>query len=188
MIGEQPSARTKITLVKIKGGMTCELVCLGEEPLGFRVHWLSTRSFMCPGVDCVACYAGLGSRWVGMMPVRWSSRQSEGVHVGILEGTASTFERSAGLLRMHGYDSHLGVRCIASRTRDRGCLRLEPFEPDEEGWREVKEFPAWLLLDAMATLYGLPSCPEGLDRGDWECTAIPQAGRMIRCAVPKAMA
>jgi len=188
MIGEMPSSRTKVQVLKVRGGSAMEVVPIVREPLGVHVHWLGVRSFMCPGRECPACFAAVGSRWAGFLPVRWKVQQSAAVHVGILELTGGTFERVQGLLRMVGLRDMLGVKTRASRGRDRGPLRLEPLIESVDDVDEVKEFPGWMLRDAIATLYGLPSCPEGLSGGDWEAIAIPHAVKLIRVALPRALA
>ncbi len=188
MIGEMPSSRTKITIVKVKGGMRVEVVCLAERPLGFFVHWLATRSFMCPGIDCPACFAAVGNRWVGMLPVRYSVPHSEDTHVGVLELTAGTMERLRGLCQMEGIDTLAGLSCVATRRADRSSLLLEPARDGLVSAELKKVFPEWLLLDAMATLYALPSCPKGMTRSEWEVTAIPKAKQLVRVALPRAVA
>lgn len=188
MIGEMPSTRSKLTILKVKGGMRVEVVLLSAEPLGFNVHWLGTRSYMCPGVDCPACFAAVGSRWAGMQPVRWFNEKHRDGYVGVLEFTGGTYERLAGLQKMLGLQTLLGVPCRVTRSRDRAVLRVEPTIEDQDGVRDVKAFPQWLLLDAMATLYGLPSCPDGLAKSEWETLAVPRAAQMIRVALPRALA
>ncbi len=103
MIGEKLSRRTKIALLKVKGGMSCEVVCLADEPLGFRVHWLGKRSFMCPGVDCAADFAGVGSRWWG---------------VATRDGPPGALRVSvAGARSWHGRGSDTLAHYARSRTR-----------------------------------------------------------------------
>jgi hypothetical protein len=64
---------------------------------------------------------------------------------------------------------------------------VEPRVDSEVKAVEVREFPSWLLLDAMATLYGLPACGEGESQADWEVAAVPRAVQLIRLALPRAV-
>lgn len=187
MIGEMPSKRTKMPLLKVRGGMQIEIVSLCREPLGFHSHWLGTRSYMCPGIDCPACFAAVGTRWVGFMPVSYKVGQEETARVGVLELTAGAYDAMAGLTRMLGLKNLFGVRFSASRRSKRASLRVEPLDSVDSVPIKVQEFPEHLLLDAMATLYGLPSCPDELDRASWEALAIPKATAMIRQALPRAL-
>lgn len=188
MLGEKPSARTKMPLLKVCGGHEMEFVCVAREALGVHIHWLATRTFMCPGVDCAACFATIGTRWVGFLPVRWKAAHEKSLHTSVLELACGTHDRLEGLQRMLGLESLLGVRCCASRTRDRASLRVEPITENAADVVRVKEFPEWLLMDAMATLYNLPSCQEGFTRAKWEELAVPRAAQMIRTALPRVLA
>lgn len=187
MIGEMPRTRTKMPILKIKGGMSVKVLPLVKEPIGFHSHWLGTRSFMCPGVNCPACFAAVGTRWVGFLPVRWFNELGGDSHVSVLELTAGSYERLEGLRKMMGHGSLLSMLCDVSRARNRSVLVLEPMDADQECERATKPFPEWLLLDAIATLYGLPACADGSSRSDWEKLAVPRAIQLIRVALPKAL-
>lgn len=186
MIGELPGSRTKMHVLKVRGGEQMTVVGLAKEPLGFHTHWLGTRSFMCPGVDCVACLNCVGSRWVGWLPVRWLEKDAEIYHVSILELALGTYDRLNETLRSFSLSSVVGVPCRASRTRNRASLRLDPLISHSSELVEVDEFAEWLLLDVLSTLYGLPSCPEGLGKSSWEAVAIPRAATMVRIAMKRA--
>lgn len=168
--------------------MRSEFVCVATDVVGFSVHWLGNRSYMCPGVGCPACFSAVGARWLGILPIRWSVPQSDDVRYGFLELSSGTYERFDSLRRMLALKSFLGLPAVASRSRDRSSLRCEPGISDRSELIEVKAMPDWMARDAIATLYSLPSCHEEMSVQDWEAAAMPKAMQLIRVALPRAVA
>lgn len=180
MIGERYEDRTRLKVVKIKGGMTCEFVSRREEPLGFITHWVAGGNYMCPGEECPACKVALGGRWVGVLPIR--VLQADTLRpTQLLEFTGSSWARLLGLARMDGGGSFVGRVCQASRRRDRSALLCEP--AGESDYRKVTPLPEWVLLDAIATLYGLPRCLEDMTAESWTEAARSRAMQRLVTAV-----
>lgn len=179
MIGELPTVRAKLPVLKIKAGMRAEFVVLSDSVLGFTSHWLGARSYMCPGEDCVACTQGLGARWNGFLVVK--VLLPGGSRMMLLELSAGCFDRFIGLVRMEGFGSMAGLSCSAGRTRARGALVIEPIRATGEEFGAL--VPAIRGWEAIATLYGLPApvAGEGLEK--WEGAAAPAARRLVELAV-----
>jgi hypothetical protein len=180
MIGERYERRTRLRVLKVKGGMVLDLVARRSEPLGHITHWVGRANYMCPGEGCPACMAAIGGRWVGVLPVRVLCgevlRPTQ-----LLELTGSAWARLDGLLRMDGQRELIGTRLHVSRRRDRDAILLDP---DVDGDRfNVKVFPDWALLDALATLYHLPRCLEGWDAATWSEAAKEKAFARLEVAV-----
>lgn len=187
MIGEQPTSRTKIQVIKVRGGSSLKAVVCCEEPLTFFVHWLGTRSFMCPGVDCAACFAGVGAKWLGLLGVRYEIPHAERAPFGVLELTSAAYERLLGLARLEGEAQLYKMVVEFSRRSKRSSLAAEPCEIPSLQAVVKRPVPEWYLLDGAATLYGLPSCREGMSLADWQAAAIPRSAQLIRAALPAAV-
>lgn len=178
MIGEMPQTRVKLPVLKIKAGMRVDVVIASEQVLGFVVHWLGGRSYMCPGDECEACAQHLGGRWNGFFVVR--VKLPEGRRVALLEVSPGSFDRLAGLCRMEGRSTYAGMRCICSRSKARAPLVIDPVDvTGEEESPLVSSFRAW---EAVSTLYQLPALAPGETLGAWEARAIPAARRLVELA------
>lgn len=187
MLGEKPSTRTKLPVLKIRGGMSSELVSASPDVLSFHTHWLGTRSYMCPGVDCPACFAGVGAKWLGLLGVRVPVPHTVHWTVHVLELTSMAYQKLLGLSRMCDCESLLGFHFAASRRSKKSTLGFEPLEQTGLPGAAMRVLPAWALLDAAATLYGLPSAPQSLSREEWEASAVPRAAQLLRAAIPDSL-
>ena len=187
MIGERPSLRTKLPVVKVKPGGSLEVVIVSEEPMTFHAHWLGDRSYMCPGVDCPACFAGVGARWHGFVCVRWSLPHGSARPMGLLELTETAYNRLDGLRRMFDLGNLYGLGAVLERRTKKSPMRAEPLDDVKRAVDGGKPVPFWVLIDAVATLYGLPACPGGEFVDGWERAAVPRASQLIRSALPLAV-
>jgi len=178
MIGEVPVKRVRLGVLKVRSGMVAEGVIVVRQVLGFHVHWLLKRSYMCPGAQCAACFAGVGARWNGFVVVRADVGNAH--ELRLLELSATGFERLAGLVRMQGWPDLAGVRFRAARSRAKGVLMVEPVTRDDSlAGKVVSEIRAW---EAVATLYGLPTPVEGESLAFWESRARDSAARLVAIA------
>jgi len=178
MIGEVPVKRVRLGVLKVRSGMAAEGVIVVRQVLGFNVHWLLNRSYMCPGEGCAACFAGVGARWNGFLVVRVDLGNAQ--ELRLLELSATGFERLAGLVRMEGWPDLAGVRFRAARSRAKGVLLVEPVARDESlAGKVVSEIRAW---EPVATLYGLPSPMEEESLALWEFRARGAAAALVAIA------
>ncbi len=183
MFTDQHVCRTKLPILKVQPNSTMEVVALRQRPLGLDTHWIGSRSFLCPERDCLACARGIGSRWVALLPVKVISNGRPAAVVCLLEFSTGSFDRLFGLMRMESCDSLCGYKLRLERRSKRSGLIAEPlFEADQI---ETPAFPDWLLVDAIATLYGLPSCIEGTSADDWSEHVNESAARLVRLAVER---
>jgi len=182
MIGEVPVKRVCLGVLKIKCGMTCEGFVALREVLGFNVHWLLGRSYMCPGEDCAACFAGVPSRWNGFLVVR--ARVGHATEMRLLELSSAAYERFAGLVRMEGWPDLAGVHFTAVRSRAKASLYVEPLDRDED--RAAKALSPLRCWEAVACLYGLPVPRPDESLEEWEVRARSAAGRLVAFASEKA--
>ena len=102
MIGEKYDSRTRLAVLKVRAGQRFRVLLLREEPLGLIVHWLGTCSVLCPGVDCPACMASTGARWVGVLPCRLHGEDGSRRTV-LVEFSGDSWARLGGLLRLEGW-------------------------------------------------------------------------------------
>jgi len=183
MIGELPSVRVKLPVLKVRVGQSCRIVLASESVCGFQVHWLDNRSYMCPGDGCEACAHSLGSRWNGFFVVRVDL--VEGRRVMLLEVSPGCFDRLHGLATMEGFSGLAGLECLVSRPKARGGLVIDPV--DARVFKELPLVPAAKAWDAIGTLYGLPAMAPGESLEEWEARARAAAARLVvhalrRCA------
>jgi len=164
MIGERYEQRTRLAVLKVRVGTGFRVSLLRGEPLGHIVHWLGKGSFLCPGVRCPACLASTGARWVGLMPCRLHGADGSRRTV-LVEFSGDAWARLAGLLRFEGVDCGVGVEVELSRKSMRGGLIAEGVLCGEA--EKVRPLADWVLVDALATLYGLPRCLEGWGPEEW---------------------
>lgn len=181
MIGEKPERRTKLAVLKVIGGRQTKVVVACDDVIGFSVHWLGGRSYMCAGDLCPACLADVGSRWNGCLVVRWS--QGAASRLMLLELSASAWDRFFGLVRMEGWSKLNGLAVSISRARAKSPLILDPIG-FLDGPRP-EPVVVWRMLDAVATLYGLPSAREGEGADDWSDRAAPAAARLLQLAIAR---
>jgi hypothetical protein len=71
----------------------------------------------------------------------------------------------------------VGVTFQVTRGRQRGGVVMEPVE--EAGREVTRALPDHVLLDAMATLYGLPRCVVGMGSEEWTTAARPRAHELV---------
>lgn len=183
MLGENPVSRTKLPVLKVRGGSDAKVTIASGSVVGFCVHWLAHRSYMCGGEGCPACLADVGGRWNGVLVVRWQRGAVR--RLLLLEVSASTWERFFGLCRMEGWGSLVGLEVHCTRERPKSPLVLDPLG-FVEGERAAG-VASWRILDAVATLYGLPSAREGESAEDWQERAQPAAHRLIELALRREM-
>lgn len=164
MIGEKYEQRTRLGVLKVRSGEKYRVILLRDEALGHIVHWLGKCSVLCPGVGCPACLAAIGARWIGVMPCRLLGADGSRRPV-LVEFSGESWAMLAGLLRMEGREAALGAVCVLTRRRSRGGLIATPVPEAEE--ESVRAVPDGVLLDAMATLYGLPRCMPEWDTQKW---------------------
>lgn len=174
MIGEQYERRTRLKVLKVRGGEVYEVAARRNEPLGFITHWVGRANYMCPGERCPACMDAIGARWVGMLPVVHLQGGTRAKTV-LLELTGSAWTRLDGLLRMDGGTALIGVPLRVQRRKNREALILDPSLDVER--EKIREFPDWALLDAIGTLYHLPRCLE-----DWDAATWTAAARDVACS------
>lgn len=178
MIGEKYECRTRLKVWKVRAGQRFRVQLMRDEPLGHIVHWLGKCSVLCPGERCPACMAGVGARWVGVMPCRLHGADGL-VGTVLVEFSGDAWARTAGLLRAEGFMDNCGVVLELSRGRSRTGLVADPDCLPSEVVRV--EMADWVLLDAIATLYGLPRCLEGWTSERWSEEVCEQAqGRVQR--------
>lgn len=180
MVGEKFEKRTRLAVFKVGPGQRFRVEFLRLEALGFIVHWLGAASYLCCGEKCPACFASLGGRWVGVMPSRLLSA-SNSPRVGLLEFSGDSWARCTGIA---GFEGMFGVRDChweISRERSRSGLVADPIEPREAC--KTRIMPDWMLLDSLATLYGLPRCVESMSVEDWEAMVKPHASAKLQRAV-----
>jgi hypothetical protein len=164
MIGERYEQRTRLAVLKVRVGQKFRVELLRHEALGHIVHWLGKCSVLCPGSDCPACLAATGARWVGVMPCRVLGYDGS-KRVMLVEFSGDAWARLAGLLRAEGREDACGCVVELTRGRSRGGLVADPVEFGEEA--VTKGMPDSVLLDALATLYGLPRCMPSWDGERW---------------------
>lgn len=174
-------------VVKVKGGSSLDCVLVRPAVFGFFVHWLGKRSFVCPGMDCAACFAGVGAKWSGVVPIRWEGRQDIPVYTGLLELSQIGFERLELVRRENDLETLLGMRCVFARAADRSPMRVSLADSGALKTTLKAELPQWLVCDAVATLYGLPACPNDDAIALWESEVAVSAARLIRTALPEAL-
>lgn len=180
MVGEKFESRTRIAVLKVAGGQMFRVLLLRHEPLGHIVHWLDGKSLLCPGFGCPACVSSLGARWVGTMPVRLLSPDGKN-RTMLVEFSGDAWARTAGLLRLEGVAENVGYCCNLSRRQARSGLLCDPVVEFTQG--KLAPMPDWMLLDALATLHGLPSCPQNNTLAQWEEDAFPVAMAKVKRAV-----
>jgi len=178
MLGEKYESRTRLKVWKVRAGQRFTVRLMRHEPLGHIVHWLGKCSVLCAGVECGACLAGVGARWVGTMPCRLLCSDGTGRTV-LVEFSGDAWARTGGLLHAEGHTDNRGVIVELTRGRSRSGLVGDPC--GEPGSESVVEMADWVLIDALATLYGLPRCLEGWTAERWT-TEVREAvhGRVRR--------
>lgn len=164
MIGEKFEQRTRLGVLKVRAGQRFRVELLRHEALGHIVHWLGKCSVLCPGQECPACIAATGARWVGVMPCRLLGADGS-KRVVLVEFSGDAWARLQGLLRMEGRESALGAVVTLTRASSRRGLVGDPVRTEEEG--STRAMPDSVLLDALATLYGLPRCLPDWDADRW---------------------
>jgi len=187
MIGEQYEQKTRLAVLKVRPGERHRVVLLREEALGYIVHWIDKAgskgrgvSLLCPGLDCPACMAGLGARWVGLMPCRLLGGSGSRRPV-LVEFSGEAWAALKGLLAMEGLKQNTGSVVELTRGGSRRGLRAEPVAGEEE--EATRAIPDHVLLDAMATLYGLSRCLEGWSVDEWTEKVRPLVLSRVRTAL-----
>ena len=163
-----PSRRTRVPVLKIKGGGHVLLIVRSAKVVSFTLHWLGRRSYICPGTGCPACEQCVGSRWSAFAGAEYSFGTPEQRSFGLLEFTEGAYERLRFMRETEGRPDFVGLRVVASRSRDRAPLR---FDLPDEGPCFVASAKAWdhaLLIDALATLYALPALVDLSELERWE--------------------
>lgn len=180
MVGEKFEKRTRLGVLKVSAGQRFRVQFLRDEALGFIVHWLGSTSYLCCGEKCPACFASLGGRWVGAIPCRLLAAAGS-CRTVLLEFSGDSWERVAGLCRLEQFLGLQHGMWEVSRARSRSGLICDPVLPFEVDTLRI--MPDWMLLDAIATLYGLPRCVEGMSVDEWEALVKPHARAKLDRAV-----
>lgn len=182
MIGEKPARRTKLAILKVRPGERCEVQVLCDQVFSWSVHWVGNRSYVCPVEDCPAC-VDWECRWNGWLLVRLVNN----AHVkrrGLLELSATTYDRLFGLLRMEGSSSWFGQGVLLERGSRRSPMVAEPVGIlPTDGIKVAKPQFVW---DALATLYGLPAVQPGESVECWAVRAAQMSRRLLERAVESA--
>lgn len=181
MFGETPTTRTRIPILKVGAGQSAPAIALREEPLGFFTHWLGRRSYMCAGNGCPACSEDVGAKWNGVLPVFVTPPQGGRRYIAMIELSTTAYDRLRGLMRMEHLDDLVGVPCEISRKRSKSplCVEFTQGRTDIEARRLTEQ----TLRDAVATIYGLPSCLPDMDIENWETDASRAAARLLSNAL-----
>lgn len=185
MLGEMPTTRTKLQVVKIAAGGKMRISVVSEKPVTCHVHWIGDRSYMCPGIDCQACFGGVGARWHGFLAVRWEVQGRRIAPLGLLELTESSYERLMGICKMFDLPHLFGLQVELTRRSKKSMIRAEPTEGQDDDVLVRTPFPHWMLMDAVATLYSLPPCQNDGEVSSWESKAIPRAATLVKLAVKR---
>lgn len=181
MFGETPSTRTRLPILKVGAGQSVPAIALREEPLGFFLHWMGTRAYMCAGKGCPACNADVGAKWQGVLPVFVTPPQGGRKYIGLIEMSTTAFDRLKGLTKMEHVDSLVGIPVEISRKRCKSPIVVEPKERSPS--LEVRRLTEQTLRDALATIYGLPSCLPDMEVENWEVDASRAAARLLANAL-----
>lgn len=183
MIGEMPTSRTRLAVFKIRGKQSVCCTFRSAEVASFSLHWLGRRSFICPGLDCPADEQSVGSRWSAFAAADFSFGDPERREFGLLEFTESAYERLRFMRQAEQRPDFVGLRCVASRRRDKAPLRFDLPDEGPSYVAATKSLAKMVLIDAVATLYGLPVISPGEELASWEERAMPVARRLIGRAI-----
>lgn len=187
MLGERPTSRTKLPVVKVRAGQTMACVIACDEVVCCQVHWLGTRSYMCPGVDCPACFAGVGAKFLGFVAIRFVCRPTGQLELGLLELTGPAYEKLDGLRMLEGASTLFQLPIEFARKSKRSSLSVNLWDGGAVLPKVIKLVPEWYVLDGVATLFGLPMCRPDMTGADWSSAAVPRAAQLIRGALPRAV-
>jgi len=183
MLGEVPVSRVRMKVFKVGGGHDVDCIVRSADVLGFQLHWLGVRSFMCPGSDCPACAEHVGAKWRGLLGVDVLEGSTGGRKCGLIELTDSALGRLRFVADCVGGSGFLGLHIVASRKGIRSPMRIEEATPGAARVAGVREIRSEIVAAAVATLYGLPSPGPGDGLREWEVRAADVA----RVIIGKAM-
>lgn len=147
-------SKSQMPILKVNPGAKVEGVLGDFGPLWFGVHWMGNRQHLCCQSDdsiCPLCSFG-SPRVIGItLCVLTLNNVTRGFLLEISPLAWSNFESRC---RFDGVNLADGVRCVISRPRARGALRIEVVGTGGLGTQ-------WLdgerrLLGGWAVLYGLP--------------------------------
>lgn len=164
MLGEKYVGRTRLSVLKVAAGQCFRLQLLRDEPLGYIVHWIGRAGYLCCGENCPACLAATGARWVGLMPCRLLGHDGSRRTV-LLEFTGEAWARLDGLLRLEEPIERVG--CVIEITRARARTGLVAVPVPEASVSRVPQLHDSILVDALATLFGLGRCLPTMNAEDW---------------------
>lgn len=179
MFGEKPSDRVRLPIFKVKGGSNAFFVVRARDVVGFMLHWLGSRSYVCPGSECAACEQHVGAKWRGLLAVARLAGSAGDWRGGLLEITDNAYGRLRFVQALEGFDDFLGLRVVASRRSNKSPLAFEEASCGQSERPESKEVREEVVRAALATLYGLPSPGPGETLAAYEERASSAARIMI---------
>lgn len=147
-------SKAQLPILKVRPGAEVECVLLGAGPIWYGVHWLNGRQHLCCAWEraaCPLCAVSLG-RVVGMTLVVCRVQGADRAFLLELSPLSfSSFEERVRFAMLGDADA---VRCVVSRPRARGYLRIVPVEAASAGEHLLDADRR--LLGGWAVLYGLP--------------------------------
>jgi hypothetical protein len=183
MIGEMPSRRTRLTVIKQPPGVTWFYQLAANQPFSFMAHWLGKRSYLCPGSDCPACAQHIGAKWIGVVLVYTLDDNKRVRGRGLLELTESAWHALDDAAAGSGWPLAEGTQFGLSRPSKRRSLKVEYFGKVNVIRRPEDVDPQRVLTDAVATLYGLPSLAPGEEISSWADRSVDTARSLIKRAL-----
>lgn len=183
MVGELPSSRTKFRVFKVKPGS--DMACLSrvKDVMGFHVHWLGKRSYMCPGAECVACEEMVGSRWNGLLGVDVTIDGNGTTRFGLIELSESSYSRLMFVKECEGFKDLFGLRFNVGRQKKRSPIIFTQSADCTVLISNIAEVVDTVIGDACSTLYGLPSVMKGETVSEWSERSSHAARMLISRAV-----
>lgn len=182
MIGEKPTYRTRLSVLKLRSNHVEVLRSLVPDVFSFHVHWLGGRSLMCPGDDCPACFQGVGAKWLGLLYCQRFDLQQRKLQYGLVEFTELAFNKLSSLRDACGREDLSGWVFTAHRKSRRSPLSFALPDCEEIVPPSWSAFDETRVADGVATLYGLPSLAPGESLSEWEARARDAARAMLsRC-------
>lgn len=179
MIGELPTKRTRLSVLKVEPNRPYAISIACEDVFTLQVHWLGKRSYICPGSECSACKQSIGAKWNGLVYVAMQACGSSVVRHGLFELTEAAYYRLRDHAELQGRSIGPRLEAVIGRRSRRSPLSFQSIEAHQEAPVPNQIAPMTAIADGVATLYGLPAVKEGETVAKWAARTEQAARSMI---------
>lgn len=156
MIGEMPTKRTRLSVLKLKPNVRYHAALACDDVFSLHTHWLGKRSYACPGDECPACDQSIGAKWNGLLYVALRAEGTTNDVYGLLELTEAAYYRLRDFAEMTGQTIGPNLRCLVGRRSRRSPLSFQAVEDPEMVPEPSKTASMRYIAAGVSTLYGLP--------------------------------